>query len=102
MPFQPDKVYQGKIIHVAKEEGYGFIVSSHPDIRWTRIYFKWHGLNQETLHFNDLENNMDVDFEVKDHPKGIRAIKIDIVYPDESRTKRGKEVKISGSITIEE
>lgn len=91
MPYQTNKVYQGKIVHVAKEEGYGFIVSSDPDIRFTRIYFKWHGLNQETLHFNELENGMDVDFECKDHPKGLRAIKIDVVYADDKRTKRGKD-----------
>lgn len=67
----------GKIIHVNKTEGYGFITCK--DIPFTRIFFHWQGLVQDTLKFLELEKGMQVEFtpiivEGKD-----RAIKVKVV-----------------------
>jgi len=71
----------GKIIKVFPDKGYGFIVSK--DIPFTRIFFHWTSLNQETAHFTEIKKGDEVEFTPKDVPeKGIRAIKIDILEPD--------------------
>lgn len=67
----------GKIIKVS-EDGWGFISSR--EIKFTRIFFHWTSLKQDTLRFQDLKNGMKVEFtpvEVQD--KGWRAIKIRVV-----------------------
>lgn len=67
----------GKIIKVS-DEGWGFISSK--EIKFTRIFFHWTSLKQDTLRFQDLKNGMKVEFtpvEVQD--KGWRAIKIRVV-----------------------
>lgn len=74
--------YKGKIIHVEKNGGWGFITS--PEIPFTRIFFHWTALQQDTLNFIQLEKNMQVEFTLKifDANKH-RAIKIKVVE-DES------------------
>jgi cold shock CspA family protein len=77
-----DRRVIGKIIKVS-DEGWGFISSK--DIKFTRIFFHWTSLKQDTLKFTDLRNGMKVEFtpvEVQD--KGFRAIKI-VVVKDESK-----------------
>lgn len=72
-----DKRSIGKIIKVS-DEGWGFISSK--EIKFTRIFFHWTSLKQDTLKFQDLKNGMKVEFvpvEVTD--KGWRAIKIRVV-----------------------
>ena len=67
----------GKITKVS-DDGYGFITSR--DIPFTRIFFHWTSLNQNTLHFTELRNGMEVEFtpiEVAD--KGWRAIRIEVL-----------------------
>ena len=67
----------GKIIKVS-DEGWGFISSK--EIKFTRIFFHWTSLKQDTLKFQELKNGMKVEFtpvEVQD--KGWRAIKIRVV-----------------------
>jgi cold shock CspA family protein len=67
----------GRIVKVS-EKGYGFIIS--PDIKFTRIFFHWSALLQDTLKFTELERGMRVRFVAKDVPgHGIRAIKISVV-----------------------
>jgi cold shock CspA family protein len=68
---------KGKIIKVS-EEGWGFITSI--EIKFTRIFFHWTSLKQETLNFKDLKQGMEVEFtpiEVQD--KGWRAIRIEVI-----------------------
>lgn len=77
-PVKPeDKRVFGKIIKVS-EDGWGFISSK--EIKFTRIFFHWTSLKQDTLKFTELKNGMKVEFtpvEVQD--KGWRAIKIRVV-----------------------
>lgn len=77
-PIKPDeKRVKGKIIKVS-DEGWGFISSK--EIKFTRIFFHWTSLKQDTLKFQDLKNGMKVEFspvEVQD--KGWRAIKIRVL-----------------------
>ena len=68
----------GKIIKLELDGGWGFISSK--DIKFTRIFFHWSSLNQNTLKFDQLKRGMLVSFvpiEVK--YKGIRAIKIEVI-----------------------
>jgi cold shock CspA family protein len=68
----------GKIIKVASDEGWGFISSK--DIPFTRIFFHWSSLRQDTLRFPDLKTGMKVEFTPKEHEtKGWRATKIIVV-----------------------
>lgn len=74
----------GKIIHL-DETGWGFI--SSPEIEFTRIFFHWTGLKQDTLNFKELKRGMKVEFEAKQSPdpkKGYRAIKVGIIDGDKS------------------
>lgn len=77
-PIQPsDKRVVGKIIKV-HETGWGFISSK--EIKFTRIFFHWTSLKQDTLKFPDLKNGMKVEFTpVEMQGKGWRAIKIRVV-----------------------
>jgi cold shock CspA family protein len=71
------KRYKGKIIHVS-EEGWGFITT--PEIKFTRIFFHWTGLRNDTLNFKDLMKGMQVEFSTKEYEdKGLRAIKIEVL-----------------------
>lgn len=67
----------GKIVKISPE-GWGFIISK--DIKFTRIFFHWSALNQDTLHFTELERGMEVEFEpLEVADKGIRAIRIKVL-----------------------
>lgn len=57
------KRIKGRIIHVEKDGGWGFISSA--DIPFTRIFFHWTALTQDTLNFTQLEKNMMVEFTPK-------------------------------------
>jgi len=72
-----DKRVKGKIIKVS-EQGWGFISSK--DIKFTRIFFHWTSLKQDTLKFQELKNGMKVEFTpVEVENKGWRAIKIRVI-----------------------
>lgn len=67
----------GKIIKVS-DDGWGFISSK--EIKFTRIFFHWTSLKQDTLKFQELKNGMKVEFTpVEVEGKGWRAIKIRVV-----------------------
>lgn len=77
-----DKPIIGKIIKIS-DKGYGFISSK--EIKFTRIFFHWSSLVQDTLHFTELRNGMKVEFvpiELED--KGYRAIKIRVIEDDDN------------------
>jgi cold shock CspA family protein len=78
----------GKIIKV-DPKGWGFITSK--DIPFTRIFFHWTSLNQDTSHFKELKKGDEVEFTpVEVEEKGVRAIKIDVLEPETSK-KETKE-----------
>ena len=75
----------GKIVKIS-EKGYGFIVSR--DIPYTRIFFHWTSLNQDTAHFTELTKGMEVEFTPVESPdKGTKAIKIDVLEPESNPNK---------------
>jgi len=80
METTPDEIrVKGKIIKVS-EGGWGFISSI--DIKFTRIFFHWTSLKQDTLKFTELKNGMKVEFTpIEVEGKGFRAIKIGVIPP---------------------
>jgi cold shock CspA family protein len=75
-----DRKVKGKIIKISGE-GWGFISSR--DIKFTRIFFHWTALRQDTLRFEQLRNGMKVEFTPTEHEgKGWRAIKIRVLKED--------------------
>lgn len=73
---------KGKIIKVSSG-GWGFISSK--DIKFTRIFFHWTSLKQETLKFTELKSGMKVEFTpVEVEGKGWRALKIEVLSNDET------------------
>jgi len=77
-PVKPgEKRVRGKIIKVS-DDGWGFISSM--DIKFTRIFFHWTSLKQDTLKFQELKNGLKVEFTpVEVEGKGWRAIKISVL-----------------------
>jgi cold shock CspA family protein len=72
-----EKRVVGKIIKVS-EKGWGFISSK--DIEFTRIFFHWTSLKQDTIRFPDLKPGMKVEFTpVNVEGKGWRAIRIKVI-----------------------
>ena len=75
------KTVVGKIIYLS-EDGWGFLTSK--EIPFTRIFFHWTSLVQETLHFTELTKGMEVEFiPVENDDKGFRAIKIYVLESEE-------------------
>ena len=75
----------GKIIKVS-ENGWGFISSK--DIKFTRVFFHWTSLVQDTLHFTELRKGMRVEFTPSHvEGKGWRAIKIRVLDEEEEEMK---------------
>jgi cold shock CspA family protein len=72
----------GRIIKVSKM-GYGFISSK--EIQFTRIFFHWTSLKQNTLPFLELKTGMMVEFTPIQVPmKGWRAIHVSVIPREES------------------
>lgn len=84
-PVKPDdKRVTGKIIKVS-EDGWGFISSK--EIKFTRIFFHWTSLKQDTKKFQELKNGMKVEFTpVEVENKGWRAIKISVLTDEPTTT----------------
>ncbi len=67
----------GKVIKVSPK-GFGFISSK--DIAFTRIFFHWTSLRQDTLNFKDVHVGQMVEFTPRVvEGKGTRAIKIKVL-----------------------
>lgn len=67
----------GRIIKVS-DDGWGFISSR--DIKFTRIFFHWTALRQDTLKFTELKTGMIVEFTpVEVQGKGVRAVHVRVV-----------------------
>ena len=85
----------GKIIKVS-DSGWGFISSK--DIKFTRIFFHWTSLKQDTLKFQELKNGMHVEFTpIEVEGKGYRAIKIEVLK-DESTELEGTKRNLPETI----
>jgi cold shock CspA family protein len=77
MPNNDENRIVGRIIKVS-DAGWGFISSR--DIKFTRIFFHWTALRQDTLSFTELKTGMRAEFTPVEIPgKGFRAIHIKIV-----------------------
>ena len=71
------KEIEGKITKI-DPAGYGFIIS--PDLPFTRIFFHWTALRQDTLNFLELKKGMRVKFTPIDfNDKGYRAMKVFVI-----------------------
>lgn len=77
----PEARLTGKIIKLSKE-GWGFISSK--EVPFTRIFFHWSSLKQNTKNFTELKVGMKVEFTPApaQDGKGTRAIKIVVIESD--------------------
>jgi cold shock CspA family protein len=67
----------GRVIKVSKA-GWGFISSK--DIEFTRIFFHWTALRQDTVTFPNLRTGMIVEFTPLQIPgKGYRAVHVRVI-----------------------
>lgn len=67
----------GRIIKVSKA-GWGFISSR--EIQFTRIFFHWTALRQDTMQFLELRTGMMVEFTPLEVPgKGWRAVHVRVI-----------------------
>ena len=67
----------GRIIKVSKA-GWGFISSR--DIEFTRIFFHWTALRQDTIPFLELRSGMQVEFTpLQIQGKGWRAVHVRVI-----------------------
>ncbi len=83
----------GRIIKVS-DEGWGFISSK--EIKFTRIFFHWTHLKQDTLPFLELKSGMMVEFTPSQMSgKGWRAMNIRVI---EKPTRK----EVTDAPTIEE
>lgn len=72
-----NKAAMGRIIKISKD-GWGFISSK--DIEFTRIFFHWTALKQDTIPFLELKTGMMVEFIPIQVPgKGYRAIHVRVI-----------------------
>lgn len=72
-----DKKVVGRIIKVSRK-GWGFISSK--EIEFTRIFFHWTSLRQDTLPFLELRTGMHVEFTpIRTPDKGHRAIHVRVI-----------------------
>lgn len=66
----------GKITFLS-DKGWGFISSE--DIPFTRIFFHWSALEQDTKHFTELNKKDVVSFIPTERKDGVMAIKIKVI-----------------------
>lgn len=67
----------GRIIKISKD-GWGFISSK--EIQFTRIFFHWTALRQDTVSFLELRTGMIVEFTpLKIEGKGWRAVHVKVI-----------------------
>ena len=76
-----DKKTEGKIVKLSPG-GWGFIIS--PSLQFTRIFFHWTALQQNTLNFSDLKVGMRVKFYTQYYQEyGTRAYKMEVINGDQ-------------------
>lgn len=75
----------GKItkLDLGDKGGWGFISSKQK--KFTRIFFHWSALTQDTLNFVELKKGMEVEFTPVEVPeKGWRAIRVRVIEQEET------------------
>jgi cold shock CspA family protein len=73
----------GKIITISKN-GWGFISSK--EIQFTRIFFHWTALRQDTIPFLELKIGMRVEFTpIQIEGRGYRAIHVRVIEEDRKK-----------------
>jgi len=73
----PQTKVTGRIIKISKS-GWGFISSK--EIEFTRIFFHWTALRQDTLQFPELRTGMTVEFiPLRVPDKGWRAVHVRVI-----------------------
>lgn len=83
----------GRVIKVSKA-GWGFISSR--DIEFTRIFFHWTALKQDTIPFLELKTGMIVEFTpVKVEGKGYRAVHIRVIDKKEKSNEPAESEAIT-------
>lgn len=83
----------GRIIKVSKA-GWGFI--SCRDIEFTRIFFHWTALRQDTIPFKEVKTGMMAEFTPLQIPgKGYRAIHVRIIEKPVEKDKGDAEAQVS-------
>lgn len=86
----------GRIIKIHRS-GWGFIVSK--DIQFTRIFFHWTALRQDTLRFLELKTGMLVEFTPLEIPdKGYRAMHIRVLEKPKNDETENEMSTLSESI----
>jgi len=74
---EPETKVVGRVIKVHKT-GWGFISSK--EIEFTRIFFHWTALRQDTVKFPELKTGMTVEFTPVEIPgKGYRAVHVRVI-----------------------
>jgi hypothetical protein len=74
------KPIEGKITKLS-DRGWGFIMS--PNLKFTRVFFFWSALAQNTLHFTELKVGMRVRFvPIRYKDQGIRATRIEVIVDE--------------------
>jgi len=90
-----DQRISGRIIKVSKQ-GWGFISSK--EIEFTRIFFHWSSLRQNTLRFPEIRSGMIVEFTPIQVPgKGWRAIHVEITDKREKKDEPTTEMSTLSS-----
>ena len=85
-----DQKIVGRVIKVSKE-GWGFISSKN--IEFTRIFFHWTALRQDTIPFLELKTGMHVEFTpLKIDGKGYRAMHVRVVDKPVKEQEKTDEV----------
>lgn len=78
---EKDKDYKkditGKIIYLNETEGWGYI-NTH-EIKFSKVYFHWTGLETNTKNFQELKRNDTLRFNAIKREKGWKAINIMVV-----------------------
>lgn len=75
----------GKVVSL-NERGFGFIISK--DVKFTKIFFHWTALKQNTTNFADLKKGATVEFSIREVPdKGKQAVQIEVVKDAEEATE---------------
>lgn len=82
----------GRIIKVSKQ-GWGFISSK--EIEFTRIFFHWTSIRQDTLPFLELRTGMMVEFTPLHIPgKGYRALHVKVIPKEKTNEPETIEMPI--------
>lgn len=65
---------QGKIVRLISDRGFGFIARENED---KNLFF--HSNELQNMEFNELKEGDLVQFEVKEGPKGLNAVKVSLL-----------------------